>query len=629
LPYLLLILVALAVAGTQLLAGGRELVLCLPGYGLLAVAALLSWWPARRTPIPRAVGECIASAAIFFAFVVTRALFSPEEYLARKDLYLALGAWSLYLLVALNLTSAKLRGILVAALLGLAVTNCFIAAIQFGKDPSFMVFDFLSRPDYGPRASGFYGYPNHLAVFLEISLMMGLGVAFWSRWRPWVKILAGYCAFVCVIGILLTGSRGGFIGCIAGLVIFGFLCLHLTGKLDGSRAIALVVAGCLAVGVLGLGVQHFLSKSAVLQSRVDQKVTVNDARLQIWKAAWSQFKQSPVVGTGSGTHLYYGRQFRHPSVQLDAVHAHNEYLEVLAEYGILGLVAALMFLDTHLRSGWRTFRSRMSRHSSSLDMGSNSLALTIGALSATTACLVHSLVDFTLHMPANMLAMAFIFGMLANPGNTVNSEEDSGLPAWLRLGLPVLGLCALFGALPTWPAEYYAAKARAAFTDPQFIGSPETVQVAETQARLGLAWDKRNPELYFYIGGALREQALKANDPAAKKAFWEKSLEAYQRALDLAPQDVLLVLVTGAALDALGRFDESAPLFARALQLDPKSIIVLTDYATHLHAQGRLLEAAEQYRQALQLGAGYAAQMGLDRVTGELGPSLKSEAKKP
>src|SRR5258708_2032574 len=127
--FLLLILAFLALAVTQALAGGRQLALCLPGYGLLALAAVLSWWPRRRAPIPRAAGECLAAAVVFCGYISIRAVLSPEEYLARKDLFVALGAMALYLLVALNFTSSRLRLLLVGGLLALALANCAIGAV--------------------------------------------------------------------------------------------------------------------------------------------------------------------------------------------------------------------------------------------------------------------------------------------------------------------------------------------------------------------------------------------------------------------------------------------------------------------------------------------------------------------
>jgi O-antigen ligase len=629
---LLTVLVISALFATQILAGGRSLALCLPGYGLLALAAVLSSFSARRLSLPRGTAECLAAAAFFFIYITGRALFSPEEYLARKDLYLALGAAAMYLLVALNLTSSTWRGLVVASLLLLAGANCLIGAIQFTKGQNFMVFDFLQRSDYGSRASGFFGYPNHLALFLEVGLLMGLGVAFWSRWRPWVKILAGYFALVCLLGILLTGSRGGYIGAAVGLLAFGLLSFRLAGEFANTRAIGLLVAGCLMLGAVGWGVQHFLSKSSVLQARVEEKVGGSDFRLHVWKSAVRQFKLHPIVGTGSGTFLYYGRQFRDPLLREDPVHAHNEYLELLAEYGILGFAVALMLIDMHLRNGWKSFTSQIARQSDSLSISGNSLALTVGAMSTVVACLAHSLVDFTLHMPANMLLAAFVLGLLANPGETAGttsaaSQKSGGPLRYLQWALPALGLLIAVYALPKWPAEYFAERAGLLMDEGQYAESEEDAQTLADFARKGIAWDTRNPVLYSCLGSAQLALALLSTDPSVVNELSAASLAAYQKANELAPNDVFGVLATALALDNLARFSESEPLFERALKLDPNSAHVRYAYARHLQKRGELAEAEVQYQQSIKLGAGPSARNALERLQKDFKPRpFRSEA---
>jgi len=76
----------------------------------------------------------------------------------------------------------------------------------------------------------------------------------------------------------------------------------------------------------------------------------------MWLAAIDQFRKSPAIGTGAGTYLYYGRLFRRIQVQADPVHVHNDYLELLAEYGILGMIAMAVFLAAHTRRGLQNSR---------------------------------------------------------------------------------------------------------------------------------------------------------------------------------------------------------------------------------------------------------------------------------
>jgi hypothetical protein len=618
---LLLILVALAIAVTQALAGGRQVALCLPAYVLLALAALLSWWPRRRTPIPRAATECLVAAVLFCAYVTIRATLSPEPYLARTDLYAALAGMAVYLLVALNLTSSRWRMGLVGILLALALANTAIGAIQFFKGNEFMPFPFLPRPSYGARASGFYGYPSHLSGFLEMVLMLGLSVAFWSRWPSWSKILVGYICVIVLLGIIITQSRGGYIAGTIGLLVFTLLSLVLVGKLASGRLVGMLIACLIVVCGVGWGVKQVMTKSASLQARAGETLQVDVSRMRLWQAAWKQFRLSPVVGTGSGTYLYYGRQFRNPALHTDPVHAHNDYFELLAEYGILGIITAVIFLETHLRRGWNSITRRLQDEGEIYGGGSNSLALTVGALSAAGACLTHCLLDFNLHMPANLLTAALVFGLLATPGEgpeMISEEEETGWPAFLRLVLPALGILIIVRIMPTAPAEYYAERTRSLLADWRRSASPEMNEQMEGLARRGLESDPHNPELYAAIAEGQLAQGDLATDPQLKAKFYEQTIEQYRKALEYAPGNVGYVLGLAGALDTAGRFAEADPLLERAIQLDPKSGVTHTVKANHLVSQGKWKEAAAEYQLGFQLGAWEAGKAGLDYIEKQL-----------
>lgn len=622
--YLVVFLLMLALGVTSVLAGGRQLALCLPGYGILACAAILSWWPSRRKPIPRGAGECLLTATIFFAYVAGRAFFSPDEYLARRDLYLGMGALAAYLLTALCVPSPRARMWLVGGLLLLGLVNCAVGAIQFFKGQNFMVFDFLPRSDYGTRASGFFGYPNHLATFLLLVFMLGLAVTIWSRWPVWAKVLAGYASLMCLLGLLVTGSRGGYISAAVGLLVFALLSLVLIGKLASGRIIALILVGALGLAGLGWGVLHLKKRSFLIETRTADTLTMDFTRMRLWQAAWKQFQLQPVIGTGSGTYLYYGRQFRHPAIQKDPVYTHNEYIQLLAEYGILGLAAAVMFLETHLRRAWNSLLSRASESSTALTTDRNDIALTVGALSGLAAVMGHAFMDYNLHMPGTALAVACVFGLLAgvqtsDDGSLGESEERlPDWPAFLRLGVPLLGIWLGAQAVRTLPAELYVEKARRVLTDWRIIVEPEVPDRLEMLAQQGLARDARHPELHFFIGEAHSARAIQAKDPAAKTSELEKAIAAYDQALARSPSDVRLVLAKAQMLDTLQRFDESSAVLAEAVKLDPLSGIVVFAEGRHLQARGQLAEAGAKYQRALQLGAGPGAQNALDDIIAAL-----------
>lgn len=615
----LFILISLSIVLTQVLAGGRSLALCLPGYGLLALAALLSWWPMRRAAVSRMMTGCLAAAALFFCYVTLRATFSAEEYLARKDLFVALAAMSLYLLVALNLTSPKVRLALVVVLLLLGSANSVIAAIQFFKDESFMVFDFLLRADYGQRASGFFIYPNYLAAFLTTTSLLGLSVTFWSRWPLAAKIVAGYLSLVCLLGLLLTGSRGGYISCAVGLLLIGILSLLALRKSEGTRP-GLIIAAILTTLVLAVVVRQSISQSYALQSRASATLVVDGARMMFWKAGWEQSQVQPVTGTGSGTYLYYGRQFRDPKMQADPVFAHNEFLQLLAEYGILGLTLALSFLVFHFRSGWKSFGQAMTGPRALEPPDRNHLALVIGAISAATACVIHAFFDFTLHSPANMLVAALLFGMLAGPRAELTAKTGAKsappLSPYFRLALPALGLWIAIKAMPTLPAEYFSQRALNLISQAAHMTSADGAWEAERLANRGLTWDARNPDLYYFLGSAKEGLAVQTANPAVRRERLQGALLAYQKAIDLAPKSIPLILAAAATCNDLENFSEARTLLERAVQLDPNSGWVRFALANHLHMTGKLSEAEVEYRKAWELGSGAAA-AGLQRLQEE------------
>jgi O-antigen ligase/cytochrome c-type biogenesis protein CcmH/NrfG len=558
---------------------------------------------------------------------------------ARLDLYLVLAALILYLTIALYITSPKLRVAFVVVLLLLAGANCLVGAIQFFKGQNFMPFEFLPRPNYGTRASGFYGCPNHLAGFLEVVLLMALGLTFWSRWRLPGKIMAGYGAIVCGAGLLMTGSRGGYASTLAGLFVFAVLSLMLASRwLRGDLWSLLAILVAVVAVALGFSVRSIIGKSDDLSFRVEAAASDAPVRLALWKAAIRQFQLSPWIGTGAGTYLYYGRQFRDTTVQADPVYPHSDYLQLLAEYGLAGAAGFLLFLTCHLRSAWKFLADVMAGRTHSSERtdvgfrGSNSLALTVGALSSVAAYLVHSFVDFNLHIPPNTLLMAFVFGVLASPTAVAASgakQPKAGIARFIGLIPAALGVWLIAIAAPKWPGEYYSEKARITLSDWHYIISTDVSRKAEEFARNGLEYDPKNPTLYALLGDAQTGLANLATTPTDRTRLYRASVETYEKALELAPNDVNLVFSLGWSLDALERFSESRPVFEKALALDPNSKHVHWAYAAHLHRQKKFAEAEAEYNKALALGMGASAQQGLQQLAEDVKKQTAAPAPPP
>ncbi len=555
--------------------GGTRLVFSLPAFALLGVAALL----VRRSPaagVATVSGPCLAATGALFSYLILRAAFSPVPYLAREDIFLMLACLVVYLLTAFFVVSARSRLVVFAVLLGLAMVHTAVGVAQAAGGEDFMLFGFL-RPMSGSRASGLYISPNHYAGFLEITAVLGLSVVWWSTRKPAVRIFAGWATLCVGVGLLLSQSRGGVL--CAGVALAAWagisLWMHWLKRPQGLGMASFAILAALAL-VLGAG-GWVASQNFELQQRLATTFG-RDIRVANWAAALDQFHSAPVFGTGAGTHLYLGRLYRRPELQSDPIHAHNDYLELLAEYGVLGAVGMAIFLALHVRHGGQAIGRCARALRMQGDSNSDELALIIGALAAGAGIAAHSLIDFNLHIPGNALVMAFLFGILANP----NLAGESPAPAVsdpratfaARRALPALGGALLGLALLAWPGEFFTEKARI------HLRSDE-LSAAAASAERARQLDPWNPFSAFHLGEACRLAVAEDPDYASRQVLRNRAERAYADGLRIFPRDENLLVRRAQVLGELKRFDEAEASFQAALAADPQLEILRQLYEEH------------------------------------------------
>jgi O-antigen ligase len=466
---------------------------------------------------------------------------------------------------------------ILACLLAAALAHVFVGAIQFRSGNNFMPISLLQRFDYGRRASGFYVCPNHLAGLLEVLGVFGLSIVCWSRWPLWSKLLIGYATAICYVGVVLTQSRGGYLSVAVSLLVFGILGFGILRAAGSGLLLRIGGAGLIAAALIAGGAFFLIQRNDILSERTKNVLDYQNIRLDLWRAALEQSKINPLIGTGSRTYQVYGRKFRAEGMQLDPIYTHNDYLQLLAEYGVVGGVLFLGFFTVHLRRGWiNARRLGPKRIAISHRLASNTMALNVGALGALAAYAVHSVVDFNLHIPANVLLLAFVFGILANPGvaHEPGAPRAKSLIFWR---LVLVAISAILG-LQAWrlgPGEYYAEKARTALRDRRYLS-------ATAFAREALKYEKGNPLIYYYLGRARVVGGDLQQEAEARESFYRAAEPAYIKARELAPLDETYALELAFTYDSLKRFDEAEWLYDEARRLDPKSILRQRYYEAHL-----------------------------------------------
>lgn len=590
----------------QCLIGGTRLLFSLPAFALIGAALLTALAAGKRLP-GRGGKAAIATVLLTFAYVLARAAMSPFQHLWWPDFLSALACLGVYLLTAYYLNRQE-RSAVIFVLLALAVGELFVGLRQFTEGQNWMPFGFM-RAESGRRASGMFISSIHLAGYLEAVGVFALSMAMWSGWKTWARWLAGYIGALCFFGVAITGSRGGYISSLAALLSLTALSLYIVRwarpKIFPARAtwVTLLVVGGLVGSWAAMSLDPTLRARLELLSAQFERNRL-DVRIYNWQAALDQFRVNPLTGTGAGTHLYLGRTFRRPQIQSDPVHAHSDYLELLAEYGIIGAVGFGLVLGTHALSGLRALsraahgplRDLHPQESASHD----GAAMTIGALSAFAAYLAHSAIDFNLHIPGNALLFAFIFGVLANPlGDEQKPSNDAAPERWLLLPI---GLALIVFAALKLPGEFWSEKARVALRSHQF-------SAAITLANRALEHAPRNPDVHFYIGEANRNLARTVPLRAMQHSLLENAATAYRASIAIFPADENAWVRLGQALDGLREFSAAETAYLTAIQLDPNLGVLYAFYAAHLQARGRTEESRVQMENARKLGFTEFSQM--------------------
>jgi O-antigen ligase len=250
---------------------------------------------------------------------------------------------------------------------------------------------------YGGIPFGPYVNRNHFAAFAELTVPFSLVPLVLGKVRRERLFIVAVFAVVQVAALFLSASRGGIVSfaCQLALLVLLLLLRRQRAKALAMGAAVLVVA--LAV-VSWLGVRQILQRFSALQSL---EVSENK-RVAMASGTWHIFLDHPLWGTGLGTiqavyppyeMLYDGKIVNH---------SHNDYLEALAETGALGGLCCAFFLATLLLESRRRVLHPASSFAASLHWA---------ALIACSGFLVHSFVDFNLHIPANALLFFLIAGL--------------------------------------------------------------------------------------------------------------------------------------------------------------------------------------------------------------------------
>jgi len=392
----------------------------------LTLGVMVLWglrlWIGER---PRLLWPPMCWVVIVFAgYAIYRYLTCDIEYAGRWEMIRILVYTFLFFAVLNNLHRQEFTQVISFTMIFLAMGISFYALYQFltGSD---RVWHFVSP--YKGRGSGTYICPNHLGGFLEMLLPLAMAYTLAGRGRPLTKVLLGYAGVAMIAGIGVTVSRGSWVSAgFALLILFGILAIHRS-----YRVPALVLMFLLAVGssFLVTKTEYFKDRfrAAFASGHLDL-----DVRYDLWDATVQMWRDHLWLGVGPGHFDYRFRAYRPAAVQKQADRPHNEYLNVVADWGVVGgiiVLAALGTLAVGVAKTWKHVRRKETDFKSNF---SDKYAFVLGSSLGLLALLLHSLLDFNMQIPANAILAINLIALLTSHLRFATERYWVRAQSWVR-----------------------------------------------------------------------------------------------------------------------------------------------------------------------------------------------------
>ena len=382
---------------------------------LLLFATVFAWVIFQLAPLPPSLLALLSpNAADVYNNTQTDAVLSLDPSGTRAA---ALKTLAYGVLFALTLLLTNRRGRLRVVALVLVFSGVFQAAFGALMTLSGLEYGFfMEKLHHRGFVTGTFVNPNHLAGYLEMCLAIGVGLmladmstAPATNWRDSARRLLNtilgdkgrvrIALIIMVIGLVLSKSRMGNVAFFTSLLLAGGYYVLVVRRV--SVGIIAFFVSVLLIDILIIG--NYFGIEKVAEEIRQTSVTTEVIRIDVGHDTLGIVRDYPLTGTGAGS--FASTYPMYDSGKVGFVfykHAHNDYLQFAAEFGLPGLamLAAIVLLSL-----WQAARAQLERHDRMLR------GLGCGVLMAIVALLIHSAVDFNLQIPANAATFVVILAM--------------------------------------------------------------------------------------------------------------------------------------------------------------------------------------------------------------------------
>lgn len=333
---------------------------------------------------------------LYWGIVTLATAFSPVKAAA----LVGWSKFSLYLLffalVERVVRSPRWRSWLITLYLHIALIVSIYGLRQwlFGADALATWTDPESPLAQTTRVYSYLGNPNLLAGYLLPAVPLSIAAVFaWRGWLP--KLLAVVIAGINMLCLVLTFSRGGWLGLVMSLFIFSLLLLywllpHLP-RFWRLWAFPILLGGLAGILLLAIVfVEPVRDRAAsIFASREDSS---NNFRINVWAGVREMIRDRPILGIGPGNTAFNQIYPLHQRPGFTALSAYSIFLEILVEVGFIGFTIFLWLLLVLFNQGWMQMRSLRNQ-------GSREIFWLMAAIATLFGMLTHGAVDTIWYRP--------------------------------------------------------------------------------------------------------------------------------------------------------------------------------------------------------------------------------------
>ncbi len=433
---------------------------------LFLIVRIAGWWRSERGEISWIVTPINLTAFLFFAVVLMQTIPLPEwliRFLSpnaarvfemsegvingsspgyRLSLYRHATLNSLMMLLAcgyfyfLLLYSVKQRAELtsiVKAMVYLGIILSMYGMFEKLSGHSHILWWRHRSQAHSFRVFGTFVNPNHFAFFLNIILMLFFGHLYSlkgsvrKKRQNMTKRLFGslvkhdseapqmiflfFCFGIMLLTAVTTASRAGIFSLALSMAVISLL---LFAKTKGRRLLLLM--GISLLMVLAYGQRVGIEKTVHRFDNFSRETILEQGRMVHYRAVLPIIKEYPLVGTGLGTFGYVYPRYQPLEDKRPFTELHNDWLQLMVETGVIGFLVVFAGFLALMKSFVTVWWRRNDPYA---------VGIGIGCIGAMVASSIHSLFDFSLHIPANGIALTAVvaIGFLALHSNRQRLRE--------------------------------------------------------------------------------------------------------------------------------------------------------------------------------------------------------------